>query len=122
VNGKGTAVRAQTGPPLPEFAALVPSKGKTRARVAAEALGLRKGAVFRLDQRRYKRLMQDGPFEKSWVTIVPHPDGKVRLPFPTRPCSHPQPCTCPPRVSVCVGTRVGCSPYCSAMRHLFHTS
>jgi hypothetical protein len=43
------------------------SKGRTRPRFVAEALGMRKGGVFRLESQRVRRLMKLGPFQDVWI-------------------------------------------------------
>ena len=49
---------------------LVVCKGRTQAKVIAEALGLKRGAVFRLDREKYRRLERVGPFDRAWLSLV----------------------------------------------------
>jgi hypothetical protein len=57
-------------PTLADEPPLVVCPGRTRAKVIADALGLKRGQVFRLDRERYRRLERLGPFEKAWLSLV----------------------------------------------------
>lgn len=58
---------------------LIEGRGRTRPRMVANALGLKKGGVFRLENARFRRMMRRGPFDRCWINLVPKDDGRVEL-------------------------------------------